>query len=78
VKAIHICMYHAVHLYCFSWPLGSVLKDCDVSHAQELVNSLQVLQVVAPAMHCSMHLQVNLLFCLLFWFLANNVELLLW
>ena len=32
----------------------------DISCAQELVNSLQVLQVVAPAMHSSLHSQVIL------------------
>ena len=29
-----------------------------MNQAQELVNSLQVLQIVAPALHSSLHLQV--------------------
>ena len=36
----------------------SLSEQCDVSYAQQLVNSLQVLQVVAPAMHSSLHSQV--------------------
>jgi len=39
--------------------VDSVFEECDVSCAQDLVNSLQVLQVVAPAMHSSLHSQVR-------------------
>lgn len=37
-----------------------LLEGDDVSHAQELVNCLQVLQVVALALHSSLHSQVFL------------------
>jgi len=35
------------------------LDQCDISRCQELVSSLQVLQVLAPAMHSSLHSQVT-------------------
>jgi len=35
------------------------MEECDITQAQELVNSLQVLQIVVPAMHSSLHPQVT-------------------
>jgi len=43
-----------------------------VSSAQELVNALQVLQVVAPAMHLSVHSKVILPFC--FYYLDSALK----
>jgi len=48
---------HSCLFYLF---LDSVMKECDVTQAQELVNSLQVLQIVVPDMHSSLHPQVIL------------------
>jgi len=40
-------------------PSAAELDQCDISRGQELVSCLQVLQVVAPAMHSSLHSQVT-------------------
>lgn len=40
--------------------LGSAVNKCNVTQAQELVSSLQVLQAVTPAVHVSLHPQVTL------------------
>ena len=48
-------------MFCCVCVKDSLLEECDVSRAQELITCLQVLQVVAPAMHSSLHSQVFLI-----------------
>ena len=48
-------------LFCCVCIEDSSLEEGDASRAQELISCLQVLQVVAPAMHTSLHSQVFLI-----------------